>query len=92
MRCLPGTPIVGRLLTLGVCVAVSGGFAIMNPDSSLNITAVEAVPVDHLDIEAARRSLADAAKEVERAANDVDRAQAQIKVEVLSAVVAAGSA
>ncbi|KAJ3301823.1 delta subunit of the central stalk of mitochondrial F1F0 ATP synthase, atp16 [Kappamyces sp. JEL0829] len=30
---------------------VSGGFAIVNPDSSLNINAVEAVPLDELDQE-----------------------------------------
>lgn len=28
---------------------VSGGFAIVNPDSSLNINAVEAVTLDELD-------------------------------------------
>jgi F-type H+-transporting ATPase subunit delta len=30
---------------------VSGGFAVMNPDSSLNINAVEAVPLEDLDLE-----------------------------------------
>ncbi len=30
---------------------VSGGFAIVNPDSSLNINAVEAVKLDELDQE-----------------------------------------
>jgi len=67
---------------------VSGGFAVVNPDSSLNINAVEAVPVDQLDVEAARRALADAQKRVERATSDQDKIAAEIEVEVYSAVVA----
>ena len=63
----------------------------MNPDSTLNITAVEAFPVDQLDTEIARRGLADATKDVERAANDQDRARAQIAVEVYAAIVAASA-
>lgn len=60
----------------------------VNPDSSLNINAVEAVPVDQLDVEAARRALTDAQKRVERATSDQDKIAAEIEVEVYSAVVA----
>jgi len=61
---------------------------VVNPDSSLNINAVEAVPVDQLDVEAARRALTDAQKRVERATSDQDKIAAEIEVEVYSAVVA----
>ena len=68
---------------------VSGGFAVMNPDSSLNINAVEAVPVDQLDVDAARRALADAQKRAERATSEKDKAAAEIEVAVYTAVIAA---
>ena len=61
----------------------------INPDSSLNINAVEAVPVDQLDVEAARRALAEAQKRVERATSDKDKVAAEIEVEVYTAVIAA---
>jgi F-type H+-transporting ATPase subunit delta len=68
---------------------VSGGFAVINPDSSLNINAVEAVPVEQLDVEAARRALADAQKRAERATSDKDKVAAEVEAEVYAAIIAA---
>jgi F-type H+-transporting ATPase subunit delta len=68
---------------------VSGGFAVINPDSSLNINAVEAVPMEQLDVEAARRALADAQKRAERATSDKDKVAAEVEAEVYAAIIAA---
>ncbi|KAJ3329790.1 delta subunit of the central stalk of mitochondrial F1F0 ATP synthase, atp16 [Blyttiomyces sp. JEL0837] len=71
---------------------VSGGFAVVNADSSLNINAVEAVPLEELDVEAARRGLDEAAKkESASGASDADKAAARIEREVYEAVVYAVS-
>eukprot|EP00160_Parvularia_atlantis_P014567 Unigene3701_Nuclearia_a/m.11296 Unigene3701_Nuclearia_a/g.11296 ORF Unigene3701_Nuclearia_a/g.11296 Unigene3701_Nuclearia_a/m.11296 type:complete len:155 (+) Unigene3701_Nuclearia_a:98-562(+) len=68
---------------------VSGGFAIMNPDSSLNITAVEAATLDQLDVEAARRLLVEAQRAGEKAATEADKASAEAAAEVYQAVISA---
>ncbi|KAJ3189497.1 delta subunit of the central stalk of mitochondrial F1F0 ATP synthase, atp16 [Gaertneriomyces sp. JEL0708] len=62
----------------------SGGFAIINPDSTLNINAVEAVPVEDIDVDAARRALEEASRRA--ATGDVT---AKIEVEVFESMVAA---
>lgn len=37
-----------------VCIA-SGGFAIINPDSTLHINAIEAVPLEDIDVDVSIR-------------------------------------
>ena len=85
----PGAHAAHAAIACDGLATVSGGFAVLNPDSSLNINAVEAVPVDQLDVEAARRALAEAQKRVERATSDKDKVAAEIEVEVYTAVIAA---
>ncbi|EGF79134.1 hypothetical protein BATDEDRAFT_90133 [Batrachochytrium dendrobatidis JAM81] len=67
---------------------VSGGFAVINPDSSLNINAVEAFSVAELDIDAAKRAVEDATKRMSSGSEE-DKVLAKIELEVFEAVVAA---
>lgn len=64
---------------------ISGGFAIVSADSVASVTAGEAVSVDQLDGEAISRELARFNEEFTKAANDGDKAKAQIGLEVLTA-------
>ena len=68
---------------------VSGGFAVVNNESSASITAVEAVRLEDLDIGQARQGLADAQGQLAKAGGEKEKAEAQVGVEVLEAVVAA---
>ncbi|KAI8924078.1 F1 complex, delta/epsilon subunit of ATPase [Entophlyctis helioformis] len=67
---------------------VSGGFAIVNPDSTLNINAVEAYPIAELDIEAAKRALGEVNKKLATGSEE-DKITARIQAELFEAVVAA---
>jgi F-type H+-transporting ATPase subunit delta len=67
---------------------VSGGFIAVNPDSTCNITAVEAVPLEQLDFEAARRGLDEAQRKLSTGSEE-DKAIAQIEVDTYTAIVAA---
>eukprot|EP00842_Homolaphlyctis_polyrhiza_P005413 jgi/Hompol1/5873/HPOL_000123-RA len=67
---------------------VSGGFAVVNPDSTLNINAIEAVPLSDLDFEAAKRALEDASKRLTTGSEE-DKVVAKIQHELFEAVVAA---
>jgi len=67
-------------------VFASGGFAIMNEDSTLNINTVEVFPLEQFDHEAIRRGLADARKRADGSASGLDKAQAEIELEVFSAL------
>ncbi|KAJ3071114.1 delta subunit of the central stalk of mitochondrial F1F0 ATP synthase, atp16 [Podochytrium sp. JEL0797] len=72
---------------------VSGGFAVMNIDSSLNINAVEAFELDKLDAEAARKGADEASKVLaSTSASDKDKATARIQHELYEAVIAAAKA
>ncbi len=70
---------------------VSGGFAAINPDSSLNINAVEAFKLGDLDFEAAQKSL-EAAKKLASSSDQFEKGTGLIQVELLEAVIAAGKA
>ncbi|KAJ3402020.1 delta subunit of the central stalk of mitochondrial F1F0 ATP synthase, atp16 [Chytridiales sp. JEL 0842] len=71
---------------------VSGGFAIINADSTMNINAVEAVPIEDLDIEAARRGLEEATRKVNASgASELEKAAAKVEQEVYEAIVAAAN-
>ena len=65
---------------------VSGGFAVMNPDSSLNINAVEACELDQLDVAAAKAALEEAKRVT---GSEEEKATASIQIEVLEAVIKA---
>eukprot|EP00002_Diphylleia_rotans_P002189 TRINITY_DN1135_c0_g1_i1.p1 TRINITY_DN1135_c0_g1~~TRINITY_DN1135_c0_g1_i1.p1 ORF type:complete len:181 (-),score=28.85 TRINITY_DN1135_c0_g1_i1:153-695(-) len=59
---------------------VSGGFAVVK-DSHVQISALEVVPVDHIDPDAVRSALADATKRLADAKTDAERTEAQIALE-----------
>ena len=58
----------------------------MNPDSSLDINAVEAFPLEHFSIEAIRANLAEAQRISASSATETERAAARVEVEVLEAL------
>jgi len=61
----------------------------MNPDSSLNINAVEAFPIEEFSAEAIRHNLAEAQRAVTSGATEEDKLSAKIEVEVLEALQSA---
>ncbi|KAF9928345.1 delta subunit of the central stalk of mitochondrial F1F0 ATP synthase, atp16 [Linnemannia zychae] len=65
---------------------VSGGFAAMNPDSTLNINAVEAFPIEEFSAETVRHNLAEAQRLSNSAATEEEKLAAKIEVEVLEAL------
>ncbi|KAI1320169.1 delta subunit of the central stalk of mitochondrial F1F0 ATP synthase, atp16 [Mortierella claussenii] len=71
---------------------VSGGFATMNPDSTLNINAIEAFPVEEFSPEAIRHNLAEAQRLVNSGATEEEKLAAKIEVEVLESLQAAVNA
>jgi len=66
---------------------VSGGFAVVKPDNSASVTAVEAIKLDDLDLTAAKKGLDDSNSALIKANNDSDKAAAQISIEVYEAIV-----
>ncbi|XP_021964314.1 ATP synthase subunit delta, mitochondrial [Folsomia candida] len=68
---------------------VSSGSITVNEDSSVQILAEEAVPLDMIDASAAQQELTAAQQELSRATGDKEKASAQIAVEVAEALVAA---
>ncbi|KAJ3168347.1 delta subunit of the central stalk of mitochondrial F1F0 ATP synthase, atp16 [Irineochytrium annulatum] len=70
-----------------------GGFAIINADSTLNINAVEAFPVEDLDVDAARKGIEEANRKINASgASEADKATARVELEVYEAAVAAATA
>ncbi|RKP05498.1 ATP-synthase delta-subunit [Thamnocephalis sphaerospora] len=65
---------------------VSGGFAIVNPDSSLNINAVEAFKLSDFSPEAIRENLAAAQRAVSAGGSEQEINLAKAEVEVLEAL------
>eukprot|EP00899_Mesostigma_viride_P016374 jgi/Mesvir1/24738/Mv22001-RA.1 len=65
---------------------VSGGFAFVHPDSTAQVCAIEAFPLDHIDGEAVKKGLADATAALASAESEADKAAAQIGVEVYTAM------
>lgn len=68
---------------------VSSGTITVNDDSSVQVLAEEAVPVESLDPSAARQVLADAQMQQSKASGEVEKAEAAIAVEVGEALVKA---
>ncbi|XP_063704810.1 ATP synthase subunit delta, mitochondrial [Culicoides brevitarsis] len=70
-------------------VFVSSGTVTVNDDSSVQVLAEEAHPVENLDASAARECLTKAQQELSSAGDDKKRAEAAIAVEVAEALVKA---
>merc|ERR1719348_798215 len=68
---------------------VSSGSVTINDDSSVQILAEEAVPVDQLDPQAIRDGAAKAAADVNTASNEIDKAKAMVAVECYEALAKA---
>ncbi|KAK6786651.1 hypothetical protein RDI58_015176 [Solanum bulbocastanum] len=68
---------------------VSGGFAYVHANSFADIIAVEAVPLDHINPNLVQKGLADFTQKLSTASTDVEKAEAQIGVDVHSALNAA---
>ena len=67
---------------------LSGGFAVMNPDSSLNINAVEAVTLDEVDMESVRKALDEANRVINSGGKAEEKMEARISSEVYNALLA----
>ena len=61
---------------------VSGGFAIVQPNSVLSINAVEGYPIEDFSAEAVKAQLAEAQKIANGSGSEQDIAEAKIEVEV----------
>lgn len=68
---------------------MSSGTITVNEDSSVQVLAEEAVPLENLDPQAAREALSKAQAQLASAGDEVAKAEAQIAVEVSEAIVAA---
>jgi F-type H+-transporting ATPase subunit delta len=65
---------------------VSSGFAFVHSNSYADIIAVEAVPVDQIDPALVQKGLADFTQKLNSASTDLEKAEAQIGVDVHSAL------
>lgn len=65
-------------------MVASGGFAMINPDSTMEISALEVVPVAHLDNQIVAEGLIETQKRV--AKDDSEKAEIEIHQQVYSAL------
>ncbi|XP_054162557.1 ATP synthase subunit delta, mitochondrial-like [Oppia nitens] len=70
---------------------VSSGTITINDDSSVQVLAEEAVPIENLDRSAAQAALSQAQQELNSASSEVAKAEAMIAVEVSEALVQASN-
>uniref|UniRef100_A0A3B5LMQ7 ATP synthase F(1) complex subunit delta, mitochondrial n=1 Tax=Xiphophorus couchianus TaxID=32473 RepID=A0A3B5LMQ7_9TELE len=68
---------------------VSSGSVTVNADSSVQLLAEEAVPLDQLDVAAAKANLEKAQSELVGAADEAARAEVQVSIEANEAIVKA---
>ncbi|KAJ2722910.1 delta subunit of the central stalk of mitochondrial F1F0 ATP synthase, atp16 [Coemansia sp. Benny D115] len=68
---------------------VSGGFAVMNPNSVLNINAIEAFKLEDIDSQAVSANLAESQRLASSAKDEVTKEAANIEVEVYEALQSA---
>ncbi|KAF8117163.1 hypothetical protein N665_0012s0167 [Sinapis alba] len=68
---------------------VSSGFAFLHANSVADIIAVEAVPLENIDANQVQKGLAEFTQKLASATTDLEKAEAQIGVEVHSAMNAA---
>lgn len=60
---------------------VSGGFAVVQPNSSLSVNAVEAYPLEDFSAESVRAQIAEAQKVASGSGSEQDIAEAKIELE-----------
>lgn len=65
---------------------VSSGFAFIHANSFADIVAVEAVPLDQIDPSLAQKGLADFTQKLSSATSDLEKAEAQVGVDIHSAL------
>lgn len=68
---------------------LSSGFAFVHANSVADIIAVEAVPVDRIDPDLVQKGLAEYSQKLSSASTDLEKAEAQIGIDVHSALNAA---
>ncbi|KAJ1616101.1 ATP synthase [Pavlovales sp. CCMP2436] len=68
---------------------VSGGFAFVKPDSTVDVQAVEAVKLEDLDVEAVKKGVASFTALVASTTGEKAKAEAEIGLEVYQAMAAA---
>ncbi|CAN8245778.1 unnamed protein product [Cochlearia groenlandica] len=68
---------------------LSSGFAFLHANSVADIIAIEAVPLEHIDPSQVQKGLAEFTQKLASATTDLEKAEAQIGVEVHSAINAA---
>lgn len=61
---------------------MSGGFAVVQPNSALSINAVEAYPVEDFSAEAVKAQISEATKVANGSGSEQDIAEAKIELEV----------
>ncbi len=62
----------------------------MNPDSTVNINAIEACPIDQLDVDAARKAIEEANRKLTQTGlSEADKATIKAQLEVFEAVTKA---
>jgi len=67
---------------------LSGGFAVVQPDSQLSINAVEGFPLEDFSPDAVRAQITEAQKIVSGSGSEQDIAEAKIELEVLESLQA----
>ncbi|KAJ9199743.1 hypothetical protein DTO166G4_5936 [Paecilomyces variotii] len=67
---------------------LSGGFAVVQPDSELSINAVEGYPLEDFSADAVRAQIAEAQKIIGGGGSEQDIAEAKIELEVLESLQA----
>ncbi|KAK4247725.1 putative atp synthase [Corynascus novoguineensis] len=67
---------------------LSGGFAVVQPNSALSINAVEGYPLEDFSPEAVRAQIAEAQKVANGSGSEQDIAEAKIELEVLESIQA----
>ncbi|KAI7870145.1 F1 complex, delta/epsilon subunit of ATPase [Spinellus fusiger] len=65
---------------------VAGGFATINPDSSLNINAVEAAALEDFSLESVQTGLAEAQRILAGNGSEKEKAEAKIEADVYEAI------
>ncbi|KAJ1799797.1 delta subunit of the central stalk of mitochondrial F1F0 ATP synthase, atp16 [Coemansia sp. RSA 2599] len=68
---------------------VSGGFAIMNPNSVLNINAIEAFKLEDIDAQAVASNLAESQRLLSNAKDEITKEAAAIEIELYEALQSA---
>lgn len=77
-----GSTLYGGVPKLTRMCAVSGGFAVVQPNSHLSINAVEGYPLEDFSAEAVKSQLAEAQKVANGTGSELEIAEAKIEIEV----------